>query len=65
MLKTFTIKSSSSSTQSSTLFQTAKFFKYELIKVLIFLLLFGASIFFVNSVSHQYYKKDKSGLMEK
>jgi hypothetical protein len=77
MIKTFTLNSTSNSTSNNanntssrleqlTIVKAAKYFKYELIKVLIFLLLFGASVFFVNSASHEYYhQNEKSSLMEK
>ncbi len=35
-----------------------KLFKYELIKVLVFLLLFFASLFYVNEQSNEYYRTD-------
>lgn len=37
-----------------------KFFKYELIKLLVFLFLFLASVYFVNSQSKEYYRNNVS-----
>ena len=66
MIKTLSLNSTSGNHEQSAVLKAAKYFKYELIKVLIFLLLFGASVFFVNSVSHEYYnQKEKTGLLEK
>ena len=42
----------------SSAYKFIKLFKYELIKVLVFLLLFFASLFYVNEQSNEYYRTD-------
>jgi hypothetical protein len=38
------------------LLKLLKLFKYEIIKILVFLILFFASVFYVNAESEQFYK---------
>jgi hypothetical protein len=59
-MQSFSIsKSPSSYFQSLTFFRILKLFKFELIKVVVFLLLFGALVFIVNSQSREYYGFEK------
>ena len=46
--------------ENTALYRFIDFFKYELIKIVIFLLVFFSSIIFVNSESKQYYSKVQS-----
>ena len=48
------------SIENTALYRFIDFFKYELIKILIFLLVFFSSIIFVNSESKEYYSKVQS-----
>ena len=62
-MQTFTsarFKSPSIFIQNNSLVKIIKLFKFELIKVIIFLLLFVATVFVVNTESEQYYKGSKS-----
>jgi hypothetical protein len=38
------------------LFKLLKLFKYEIIKILVFLVVFFASVYYVNAESEQFYK---------
>jgi len=50
--------------ENFSLVQIIKMFKYELIKVIIFLFLFAASLIYVNTESHEYYKESSSGVIK-
>jgi len=39
------------------LLKLLKLFKYEIIKILVFLVIFFASVYYVNAESEQFYKK--------
>jgi hypothetical protein len=47
------------------LFRIIRLFKFELIKVIVFLLLFGATLFVVNTESEQYYNGSKDESIDK
>jgi hypothetical protein len=54
---TGTLNSPSEYSESFSLLKIIKMFKYELIRVIIFLFLFAASLIYVSSESHEYYKE--------
>lgn len=49
--------------QKMTFFRILKLFKFELIKVIIFLVIFGALVYFVNSQSREYYGYNKKEII--
>lgn len=57
-MQTFTVHRSKgpSFNSDSRLYSFVRLFKFELIKVVVFLLLFAASVFIVNGQSEEYYK---------
>jgi hypothetical protein len=59
------LKSPSSFLANSSVFRIIKLFKYELIKVIIFLFLFGTTLFVANTESEEYYKLQKTEIFSK
>ncbi len=66
-MQTFTarFKSPSILFQNTSLFRIIRLFKFELIKVIVFLLLFAATVFVVNTQSEEYYKGQKNESVNK
>ncbi len=57
---TISLKAPQFSFSNSAPVKFIKLFKYELIKVVIFLFIFFASVYYVNSESKEYYRSDFS-----
>jgi hypothetical protein len=58
MQPTVIFKGPSNVSENYSILTILSLFKYELIKLLIFLLLFAVSLVYVNSASHEYYYKE-------
>ena len=63
--KTISLKSTSNVIINSNLKDLFRYFKYELLKVLIFLMLFAASVIYTNAESKAYYSNNSESVQEK
>ena len=59
------VKSPSGFFSQNKMVKVFRYFKYELLKVIIFLLLFAASVFYVNAESNEYYNKNTESVSGK
>ena len=61
-MKTISLKSHSNFAANGSILDLLRHFKYEFLKVLVFLMLFAASILYTNAESKAYYQIDRTSL---